>query len=96
MRASNVQYQYAVHVRLQNHWELDRMLEQIERLEASENREILGGLFYHTCIDGVHLDCVPLETRGFPVEWVISVKVPGCKCKCANWEKKPFMGTGWK
>lgn len=96
MRASSVQSQHAVHVRLQNHWQLDRVLEHIERLEISEDRQIIGGLFYHTVIDGLHLDCVPLHTRGLPVEWVVSVKISDCDCKCANWEKTPFMGKKWQ
>lgn len=95
MRASSVQFQHAVHVRLQNHWQLDRVLEHVERLEFSENKQVIGGLFYHTVIDGLHLDCVPLNTKGLPVEWVISVKIPDCDCKCANWEKTPFLGSDW-
>lgn len=81
-----------VHVRVRNHWELGRMIEDIESLD----KDVLAGFNFHTCIDGLHMDCIPLRvTNGLPVKWFMSVAIPDCECKCANWERKPFVGGDW-
>lgn len=95
MRAYNIHINHVVHVRIENHWQLGRLIAHLEQIEKSEARTIVSEMFYHTAIDGLHLDCVPLVTDKLPVEWVISVKIPDCECGCANWEKRPFVGSDW-
>ena len=96
MRSRDHKMWYTTYAQVKNHWELDRMIEILEKSSHKLGFNGFSGLPYHMVIEGKHYDCVPLSCGDLPIEWALRVEIPECTCGTVNWERTGFIGSEWR